>query len=153
MDETKPAVESSTKVWIGSTVLAGLSLLFGSGMMISGSLIGWRADRVLGIYDLSGWSFPNLTSGDGRITLAVGVLFAVLSVAGLLLQNKRLYAAAVALTALCMGLAIYEIAFIAARPGITGVANGLYLVLGGCVTGLMCALGSYVMMAERGSSG
>lgn len=152
MEGMKPEVESSTKIYIGSTVLAVPGMLFGSGMLVSGSLLEWRADRVLGIYGRGGWSFSNLTPGDGRLTLAAGVILAVLMTAGLLLQDKHVYAVAVATSVSCLGLAIYEIAFVATRPGITGVANGLYLVLGGSVVSLMCALGSYVMMAERGAA-
>ncbi len=148
MEGAKPAVKSSTKVWIGSTVLTGLGLVFGAGMIVSGSLLGWRSDRVLGIYGRTGWSFHNLVSGDGKITFAAGVLFGLLMLAGLVLQSKHIFAAAVADTVFCLGFSIYEIVYIATRPGITGIANGLYLVLGGSVAGFMCALGAYIMMSE-----
>ena len=145
----EPGVESSTTVWIGSMVITCLGVAFGLTLTVLGSLFRWRSDGILGLYDLSGWRYHNLIKGDGKLTLALGVLAALFLVIGLLAQNRVFYMAAACAFAAALFLSIYELIYIATRPGITGAGTGLYMVLGGAVAGLMCSLGGYLMMVER----
>lgn len=138
----------STKVWIGSTVITCLGLSFGSGLIVLGSLLKWRSDGVLGLYNVSGWRYHNVVSGDGKITMALGILMAIGLLAGLLAQNKYAFIVSAVGGGLVMGFSIYEIIYAATRPGITGPGHGLYMVLGGGVAGFLCSLGGYLMMAE-----
>jgi hypothetical protein len=148
-DSSKPGGESSSTIWIGSTVITFLGLLFGTNLMILGSLFRWRSDSVLGLYNVSGWRYDHLIGGDGRITLALGALVAAFLLVGLLAQNRAAFMGAVIASAASLSLALYEVIYIATRPGITGPGTGLYMVIGGGVAGLMCSLGGYLMMVER----
>lgn len=149
MEPRDSEVGSSTRVMVGSTVITLLGVFLGSVIVMTGSLLKWRSDAVLGLYNVNGWSFENLTSGDGKVTLALGALITVALLTGLLLQNKAAYMTAVVASLGTMGLALYEWIFIATRPGVTGPGHGLYMVFFGCIACLLCALGGYLMMAER----
>jgi hypothetical protein len=142
-------VTSSTKVWVGSTVVTVLGLGFGVGLTVTGSLLNWRSDSVLGLYDQSGWSFHNIISGDGKLTLALGIFMALGLLVGLLARSRAGYMLAVVSSALILVLAIYELIHVGTGAGITGPGHGLYLVLGGGVAGVMCAFCGYSMMAAR----
>ncbi len=148
-DSTKPNVGSSTRVWVGSTVMTCLGLILGAGVMIAGSLLRWRSDAVLALYNRSGWQFENIIRGDGKITFAMGALVAACLVAGLLAQNRVPFMAGVAVSAVSLGFSAYEIIYIASRPGITGPGRGLYMVLAGSGAAFLCSLGGYLMMTER----
>jgi hypothetical protein len=151
--ETRPSrVGSSTKVMIGSTVITLLGVFLGAVIVIVGSLLKWKSDAVLGLYNVNGWSYENLTSGDGKLTFALGVVMVVALITALLLQNKAAYMIAAVASVVTMGLALYEWIFIASRPGITGPGHGLYMAFFGCIGCLLCALGGYLMMAESGAA-
>jgi hypothetical protein len=145
----KQEVENSTTIWIGSTVIASLGLLFGSAMTIVGSLVTWRSDSLLGLYSVNGWNYENLTPWDGRITLVLGALTAVFILVGLLAQNRAAFMGATVTFFITLVFSIYEVVYISTRPGITGAGTGLYMVVGAGVAGFMCSLGGYLMMAER----
>ncbi len=153
--EEMEAGAGSRRLSIGLLVISGLGLVFGAGLIISGSMLTWRSDRVLGLYSRSGWVFDNILAGDGKVTMALGALMAAGIVLGFLLRNKWAFAVALAADLAVMALAVYELVFLVTRPGIVGPGNGLYMVLGGTVAGGLCALGAYLMMAEtpRGEEG
>ena len=147
--ESAPAVSSSTKIWIGSTVTTVLGFAFGVGLVTVGSFLTWKADGVLGLFDTSGWRYHNIISGDGKITLLLGAAMLLGLLLGLLMQSRAFYMVTVICGFLVLGLSIYELVQIASRPGVTGPGHGLYMVLGGGVAGLLCGFCGYSMMAER----
>ncbi len=148
-DAAVPEVTGSTKVWVGTTVVTFLGLGFGVGLTITGSLLNWRSDSVLGLYDQSGWSFHNIVSGDGKLTLALGILMALGLIIGLVSRSRAGYMLGVVSSALLLALSIYELIYVGTSAGITGPGHGLYLVLGGSVAGIMCCFCGYSMMASR----
>ena len=150
---TKPEVASSTKVWAGSTVTTVFGLTLGATLVIVGSPLTWRADGVLSLFNVSGWRYQNIIAGDGKITLALGLVMALGLVFGLLLQSRAAYMTAVDASLLVLGLSIYELIYVATRSGITGPGHGLYMVLGGGVAGIMSGLCGYSMMADRRLAG
>jgi hypothetical protein len=151
--DEKPEVASSTKIWIGSTVTTSLGIVFGTSLIITGSFLAWRADGILGLFGTSGWRLENIVSGDGKITVALGVVMTMGLLVGLLMQSRAFYMVAVVSSAIVIGLSIYELIQMANRPGITGPGHGLYMVLGGGVAGIMCAYCGYSMMKERRAAG
>lgn len=148
-DAAVSEVTGSTKVWVGSAVVTFLGLSFAVSLTVLGSLLNWRSDSVLGLYDQSGWSFHNIVSGDGKLTLALGILMALGFFIGLLAQSRAGYLLAVFSSSLLLALSIYELIHVGTTHGITGPGHGLYLVLGGGVSGIMLAFCGYSMMAER----
>lgn len=148
-EQTRPEVESSTRVWVGSAVVTFLGLLVGSTLATAGSVTRWRSDSVLGLYNQTGWRYENLVRGDGRITAALAVAVALFLLVGLLAQSRVAYMAATVAAALLLALSVYELIYISTRPGITGPGAGIYMVLGGAVAAVLSSLGGYLMMAER----
>lgn len=147
----RAAVEAgSRRLSIGSLVISCLGIVFGTVLIIAGSELTWRSDRVLGLYNQSGWRFNNIVSGDGKITMALGILMTIGLVLGFLLRSRVAYAVALASDLAVMALAIYELIFLVTRRGIVSPGNGLYMVIGGTVAGGLCALGGYLMMTETG---
>ena len=151
--QEKPEVASSTKVWVGSTVTSLSGLTLAATLVIVGSSLTWRADGVLDLFSMSGWRYDNIVAGDGKITLALGVVIALGLLAGLLMQSRVFYMVTAVSSLLVLGLSIYELINIATRSGITGPGHGLYMVLGGGVVGIMCGFCGYSMMAERREAG
>ncbi len=149
-DAPRAKVESSTKVWIGSTVISVLGILFGVNLIIIGSCLRWQADGVLGLYNVSGLHYHNVISGDGKLTLTLGIIIAVALLFGWLAQNKYGFMTSVACSGLALAFAIYEMIYISTRPGITSTGHGIDMVLGGAVAAFLCSLGGYLMMVERG---
>jgi hypothetical protein len=147
-EEPEAAPGSNRKLTIGSIVISGLGVLFGSCLIIAGSELTWRSDRVLGFYNQSGWSFRNLVHGDGKITMALGIVIAIGLILGALLKSRHAYAVGLGADLLVMALCVYELIFLSTRNGIIGAGNGLYMVLGGTVAGGLCCLGGYLMMKE-----
>ena len=142
----KPA--SRRRVIIGSAVISLLGITFGSCLIVAGSALTWRSDRILGLYNQTGWKYSNIAAGDGKITFALGALMAVALVAGVIFQSRSLYAIALGADILIAGFTIYELIFLGAASGIVSPGNGLYMVLGGSVAGFLCCLGGYLMMTE-----
>jgi len=140
---------SSSRVLIGSLVISALGLVFGSSLIVAGSALTWRSDRILGLYNQSGWSFHHVISGDGKVTMALGVIMAVGIVIGFALQSRAAYAVACVADLLVLGFALYELIYLFTRQGVVSPGNGLYMVLGGSVAGFLCALGGYLMMTEK----
>jgi hypothetical protein len=151
--DEKPEVASSTKIWIGSTVTTALGLVFGTSLIMAGSFLAWRADGILGLFGATGWRYENIVAGDGKITVALGVVMTMGLLVGLLMQSRAFYMLAAVSSAIVIGLSIYELVHLANRPGITGPGHGLYMVLGGGVAGMLCAYCGYSMMKERHSAG
>jgi len=146
-DQTvEPAGRS--RVLIGSSVITLLGITFGSCLIVAGSALTWRSDRILGLYNQSGWKYANIISGDGKITMALGTLMAVTLLLGVVLQSRASYAVALAADVLVGGLALYEVINLFAASGVVSPGNGLYMVLGGSVAGFLCCLGGYLMMTE-----
>lgn len=142
-------VESgSRRVLIGSIVVSLLGITWGSGLIIIGSCLTWRSDRVLGLYSESGWSFNNLVHGDGRITIVLGIVIAVGMLLGVAFRSRIAYAVALATDLLVACVVIYELIFIASRQGVVSPGSGLYMALGATVAGGLCALSGYLMMTE-----
>jgi hypothetical protein len=148
-EEVEGAEWSSSRTVIGSSVISVLGIVFGSSLIVSGSALTWKSDHILGIYNQSGWSFHNVISGDGKVTMALGALMAIGFVLGVVLQSRAAYAVACVADILVAAFALYEVIFMMTRQGVVGPGNGLYMVLGGSVAGFLCALGGYLMMAER----
>lgn len=138
----------SRRLIIGSSVISILGITFGSCLVVAGSALTWRSDHILGIYNQSGWKFSNIAGGDGKITMALGVLMAVGFILGVLMQNKVPYAIALVADVIVGALSLYELIYLFTRQGVVGPGNGLYMVLGGSIAGGLCALGGYLMMAE-----
>ncbi len=134
---------------IGSSVISLLGLVFGCSLIVAGSELTWRSDRVLGLFSRSGWRFGVITGGDGRITMALGVLMAIGFILGALLKSAPAYGISLAADLLVMALCVYELIYLFSRHGIVGPGNGLFMVLGGSVAGGLCALGGYLMMSEE----
>jgi len=128
-------------------------LALGATLVIVGSPLTWRADGVLSLFNVSGWRYQNIIAGDGKITLALGLVMALGFVFGLLLQSRAAYMTAVIAGLLVLGLSIYELIYVATRSGITGPGHGLYMVLGGGAVGIMSGLCGYSMMADRRLAG
>jgi hypothetical protein len=147
-DETEHIVHGSRRLTTGSIVMSGLGIAFGSFLIIAGSELTWRSDRVLGFYNQSGWSFHNIVHGDGKITMALGIVIAIGLVLGALLKSWQAYGVALAADLLVMALCVYELVYLSTRQGIVGAGNGLYMVLGGTIAGALCSLGGYLMMKE-----
>jgi hypothetical protein len=141
--------EGSRRLIIGSSVISLLGITFGSGLIVAGSELTWRSDHILGIYNQSGWKFSNIASGDGKITMALGALMAVGFILGVLLQHKVPYGIALVADIIVGALSIYELIYLFTRTGVVGPGSGLYMVLGGSIAGFLCALGGYLMMAEK----
>jgi len=146
-EAAKPA--GHRRVIIGSTVISLLGMTFGSCLIVAGSELTWRSDRILGLYNQSGWRYANLVRGDGKITMVLGALMAVALILGVVLQSRAAYAVALAADILIGGLALYEVINLFAASGVVSPGNGLYMVLGGSVAGFLCCLGGYLMMSER----
>jgi len=123
-------------------------MTFGSCLIVAGSALTWRSDSILGLYNQSGWRYTNLVHGDGKITMALGVLMAVTLILGVVLQNRAAYAVALAADILIGAFALYELINLFAASGVVSPGNGLYMVLGGSVAGFLCCLGGYLMMSE-----
>lgn len=149
LENSRPEVESSAKVWVGSAVMTFLGVLLGSGLAIAGSLTRWRSDGVLGLYNQTGWRYENLVNGDGRITAALAVAVSVFLLAGLLAQSRVAYMAATVAAGSLLALSVYELIHVSTSPGIIGPGAGLYMVLGGAVAAVLSSLGGYLMMTER----
>jgi hypothetical protein len=147
--ESAPAVSSSTKIWIGTTVTTVLGFVFGVVLITVGSFLTWQADGVLGLFDVSGWNYRNIITGDGKITLLLGVVVLLGMLGGLLMQSRAFYMLAVISGFLVLGISIYELVQIASSPGIAGPGHGLYMVLGGGVGAILCGFCGYSMMAEK----
>lgn len=81
----------SSRVIIGSSVISILGITFGSCLIVAGSELTWRSDHVLGLFNQSGWSFSNVIHGDGKITIALGVLLALGLTVGAAFQIKTGY--------------------------------------------------------------
>lgn len=139
----------SRRLSIGSLVISGLGILFGSALIVSGSELTWRSDRVLGLFNQSGWSLNNIVHGDGKITMALGALMAAGFILGFLLRSRVAYAVALGADLAVLALVAYELIFLVTRHGIVSPGNGLYMALGGTVAGGLCALGGYLMMTEE----
>ena len=157
MTENNSGVEGakrgSRKLTIGSTVISLLGIAFGSALIVAGSELTWRSDHTLGLFNQSGWRFSNLICGDGKITMALGILMALGLILGVLLQSRISYGVALASDLAVMALGLYELIFLLTRHGIVGPGSGLYMVIGGSVAGGLCSLGGYLMMTETRGSG
>lgn len=129
-------------------MISCLGIVFGAGLIVTGSMLTWRSDRVLGLYSRSGWSFDNILPGDGRVTVALGALMAAGIILGFFLRNRAAFAVALAADLATMALAVYELLHLVTRPGVVSPGNGLYMVLGGTVAGGLCTLGAYLMISE-----
>ncbi len=139
---------SRRRVIIGSSVISLLGITFGSCLVVAGSALTWRSDRILGLYNQSGWKYSNIAGGDGKITMALGAVMAVTLVAGVLFQSRALYAVALAADICVAGFILFELIYLGAASGVVSPGNGLYMVLGGSVAGFLCCLGGYLMMTE-----
>ncbi|MHB8895993.1 MAG: hypothetical protein ACYC99_12575 [Candidatus Geothermincolia bacterium] len=140
--------KGSRQLAIGSSVISLLGITFGGCCMVAGSLLTWRSDRVLGLYNQSGWRFSNIVSGDGKITMALGILVVVGLVVGVIFKSRLGYGVALVADLAVMAIGLYELIFLFSRQGIVSPGNGIYMVIGGSVAGGLCALGGYLMMAE-----
>lgn len=153
MPEDSPAKvkkqKSSRQLLIGSSVISLLGITFGSCLIIAGSALTWRSDHILGLYNQSGWKFTNIVSGDGKITMALGVVIALGCILGVILQHKVPYGIALVADLLVGALSLYELIYLFTRQGVVGPGSGLYMVLGGSIAGGLCCLGGYLMMAEK----
>ncbi|MBU1672112.1 MAG: hypothetical protein KKF41_08450 [Actinobacteria bacterium] len=141
--------DGSRRLRIGTAVISLLGLTFGATLAVSGSALRWRSDSALGLFNQSGWHYDNLVAGDGKITLALGVLMALGLLVGAVLLNRWFYAVALASAALLLAVSIFEVVTLVTRPGLTGPGHGVYMVLGGGVAGVLCSLGGYLMTSER----
>lgn len=148
-DEKTPVEKPSRRVLIGSSVISLLGVTFGSCLIVAGSALTWRSDRILGLYNQSGWSYRHVVSGDGKITLVLGSVMAISLVLGVVLQSRAAYAIACGADVLVAAFTLYELIYLFTGQGVVSPGNGLYMVLGGSVAGFLCSLGGYLMMTEK----
>ncbi|MDD5448350.1 MAG: hypothetical protein PHO53_04205 [Actinomycetota bacterium] len=143
--------EIQKRVIIGLTIFIILGFFLGFPLVLSGSFFEWQSDNALGLYKKSGFEYQNLLAGDGKISLALGILGVFLFAFAFMLRSENLYK----LTAICSILlalfALYEIVTLLIKPGVIGVGFGLYMVLGGSVISLLCSFGSYMMLSQKES--
>lgn len=130
-------------------MISALGLGFGGFLMVAGSILTWRNDPVLGLFDQSGLEFHNLVSGDGKITLVLGSIVVVAFVLGALLRMKVFYGTALLISILVFVLTSYELVYLSTRPGVVGPGFGLYMLLGGAVAAFLAGLGGYLMVADK----
>jgi len=141
---------SSRQLIIGSLVISALGIVFGSGLIVSGSELTWQSDHVLGLFSQSGWTFANVIHGDGKITMGLGVLIALGLILGVVFQSKTAYGIALAADIAVGAFSLYELIYLFTRQGVVSPGNGLFMVLGGSIAGFLCCLGGYLMMSEDG---
>lgn len=139
-----------SRITVGSAVISLLGIVFGMVVIVGGTFMTWRSDMVLGLFTSTGWSFSNiLSAGDGKISLALGVIGFVSLLLGGALRNRWFYCLALASSVLVLGLFVYELVFIATRTGVVSPGTGLYMLLGGGMVGVLCSLGGYFMVRPQ----
>jgi hypothetical protein len=139
--------ERPSRVGIGTTVISALGISFGMGVVIAGSFMTWRSDSVLGLYNRTGWHFDNIVSGDGKISLILGLICFISFILGAALRRRTFYGVSFFCSLAILALDVYELIFLWTRPGVVSPGSGLYAILGGCVAGILCSLGGYLMLS------
>lgn len=137
------------RVFVGLTIFVILGFFLGFTLVLSGSFLEWQSDYALGIYKKSGFEYQNILAGDGKISLAVGILGIFLFAFAFGLRSRKLYKLTVACSVLLALFAIYEAVTILLKPGIIGIGFGLYMVLGGSIIVFLCSLGSALMLSQE----
>jgi len=141
--------ERPSRVGIGTTVISALGISFGMGVVIAGSFMTWRSDSVLGLYNRTGWHFDNIVSGDGKISLILGLICFISFILGAALRRRTFYGVSFFCSLAILALDVYELIFLWTRPGVVSPGSGLYAILGGCVAGILCSLGGYLMLSTE----
>ena len=136
-----------SRVVIGTTVISALGISFGMGLVIAGSFMTWRSYSVLGLYNRTGWHFDNIVSGDGKISLILGLICFISFILGAALRRRAFYGVSFFCSLAILALDVYELIFLWTRPGVVSPGSGLYAILGGCVAGILCSLGGYLMLS------
>jgi hypothetical protein len=134
------------RVVIGTAVISALGTSFGMAVAIAGSFMTWRSDAVLGLYNLTGWQYDNIVSGDGKILLFIGIICVIAFILAAALLRRALYVVTFVCSSAILALDLYELIFLWTRPGIVSPGSGLYAVLGGGIVGILCSLGGYLML-------
>ena len=134
---------------VGSLVSAGLGILFGQVLIMGGSLITWQSDPVLGIYTRTGLDYHNLVSGDGKITLVLGIVGFISLVLGAIFVRKIFFAIPTACAVFLFFFSMGELILLFTRNGVIAPGHGLYTIFGGTVAAFFCSLGGYLMTSER----
>jgi hypothetical protein len=147
LQSTGGAVDN--RVRAGTIVTGTLGVVLVVPFMTLGCFITWRSDRVLGLYQQTGWEYSNLVQGDGKIALALAVTCFICLVLGACLAKKSLFLVVLGCSVAAIALATYEIIFISTRPGITGPGTGLYTVLGAGVMGVLIGLCGYSILTGK----
>jgi hypothetical protein len=129
-----------------------LGIAFGMGLIVGGSLMIWRSDGVLGLYNQSGWNYANIFTGDGKVTFVIGVMGFACLVLGAVAKRRVFYGLSVLLSMAAFSFITYELIKLIANTGIVGPGNGIYMVFGGCVPAFMCSLTGYLMLGEQGET-
>lgn len=141
--------ERPSRVGIGTIVISALGISFGMGVVIAGSFMTWRSDSVLGLYNRTGWHFDNIVSGDGKISLILGLICFISFILGAALRHRTFYGVSFFCSLAILALDVYELIFLWTRPGVVSPGSGLYAILGGCVAGILCSLGGYLMLSTE----
>jgi hypothetical protein len=135
-----------SRVVIGTTVISVLGISFGMAVVIGASFMTWRSDSILGLYNRTGWHFNNIVSGDGKISLILGLICFSSFILGGALRRRAFYGVSFFCSLAILALDVYELIFLWTRPGVVSPGSGLYAILGGCVVGILCSLGGYLML-------
>jgi hypothetical protein len=135
-----------SRVIIGTTVISLLGASFGMAVVLLGSFMTWRSDPVLGLYSRNGWHFDNIISGDGKISVILGLICLISFILGAALHRRVFYGVSLFCSLTILALFVYELIFLLTIPGVVSPGSGLYTMLGGCVAGILCSLGGYLML-------
>lgn len=149
MDINKNMKANDRMVGFGAMATSLIGILLGMSIVIAGTFFTWQSDKVLGIFNRSGWNFVNLISGDAKITLAAGIICLLLLAAGAIFRNKTSYAIAFALSVFCLVFSIYELIVINNRSALLGTGPGIFLVGLGGVIGLLSATGGFLLIKGK----
>ncbi len=131
----------------GVAVGSALAFVFGSILVITGSLMSWANDPVLGLLSKKGTGFQGITPSDGLVTLVLGILSAI-SLAIVFVSKRKLIALIPVLAfSITLVLAVVNIIIVSGR-GILSPGRGIYMVLGGSVAGMLCSMSCYQIIAD-----
>lgn len=132
----------------GIVVGSILAFIFGSVLVISGSLTFWAYDPVLGLMSKKGLDFQGITPSDGLATLILGGISAVSLAALLISKRKSVALIPVSAFSLTLFLSVVNILTFISGRGILSPGRGIYMVMGGSVAGILCSLSCYQIIVD-----
>ncbi len=132
----------------GISIGATLAIVFGSFLVIAGSITTWADDPVLGLLSKKGIEFRGISPSDGIITLVLGALSFAGLAAVIISKSKRIARIPVAIFAILFIFSLFEILNLLPARGILSPGRGIYMILGGSVAGFLCSLSCYNIIAD-----